>query len=138
MIVKYVSDIKWKSNDNIIYWTYRCEDTLELWELGLYYISLSMQDLRAFWSLDSLECKLVGTTRKFNHFLETKKGVKQDASNPQKELRSNKNLVFDSNFESGNLELAETENSIEYNLQMTVDTNTRGHSQWFYFCVTNM
>jgi len=42
MIVKYVSDIKWKSNDNIIYWTYRCEDTLELWELGLYYISLSM------------------------------------------------------------------------------------------------
>jgi cytosolic carboxypeptidase protein 2/3 len=43
--------------------------------------------------------------------------------------------MFDSIFESGNLLQAEKNGSMEntYNLYMQVDTNTRGHQQWFYF-----
>lgn len=44
-------------------------------------------------------------------------------------------LMFDSIFESGNLLQAEKNGTLEdtYNLYMQVDTNTRGHQQWFYF-----
>lgn len=43
--------------------------------------------------------------------------------------------MFDSIFESGNLLHAEKNGSMTdtYNLYMQVDTNTRGHQQWFYF-----
>jgi hypothetical protein len=43
--------------------------------------------------------------------------------------------MFDSIFESGNLLQAEKSPTLEntYNLYMQVDTNTRGHQQWFYF-----
>ena len=46
-------------------------------------------------------------------------------------------LHFDSIFESGNLLQAEIVNPNEYQLYMQVDTNTRGHQQWFYFRVRN-
>jgi hypothetical protein len=46
-------------------------------------------------------------------------------------------LIFDSIFESGNLLQAEIVNPTEYQLYMQVDTNTRGHQQWFYFRVRN-
>jgi len=46
-------------------------------------------------------------------------------------------LTFDSFFESGNLDMAirnkNRGDEIEYDLYMRVDTNTRGHHQWFYF-----
>lgn len=51
----------------------------------------------------------------------TKSPVKGD-------FKKDKNLIFDSNFESGNLEVVEVIDNNEYDLQMTVDTNTRGHS----------
>jgi cytosolic carboxypeptidase protein 2/3 len=44
-------------------------------------------------------------------------------------------LVFDSNFEGGNLDSAYVVNENEYNLLMKVDTNTKGSSFWFYFKV---
>jgi hypothetical protein len=46
-------------------------------------------------------------------------------------------LWFDSLFESGNLLQAQKSLTLEntYNLFMQVDTNTRGHQQWFYFRV---
>ena len=44
-------------------------------------------------------------------------------------------MRFESRFESGNLEHAVRMGS-EYHLYMSVDTNTRGHRQWFYFTVT--
>lgn len=50
-------------------------------------------------------------------------------------------LFIDSNFESGNIEKVfknRTKISQEYHLFMNVDTNTRGHQQWFYFRVRNM
>lgn len=55
----------------------------------------------------------------------------------QKNFMKNGNLWFDSIFESGNLLQAQrslTEPNT-YNLFMQVDTNTRGHQQWFYFRV---
>ncbi len=46
-------------------------------------------------------------------------------------------LVFESRFESGNLCLAIKVSEWEYNLFMQNDINTQGHTQWFYFRVTN-
>ena len=46
-------------------------------------------------------------------------------------------LLFDSVFESGNLLRADRLTSREYRLYMQVDTNTKGHQQWFYFRVRN-
>lgn len=42
-------------------------------------------------------------------------------------------LVFDSNFESGNLDMVYKVGELEYDLFMRVDTNTKGVQQWFYF-----
>ncbi len=52
-------------------------------------------------------------------------------------LDQQKILVFDSNFESGNLDRVSIASLNEYNLFLNPDTNTKGHSQWFYFAVTN-
>jgi len=39
----------------------------------------------------------------------------------------NPELIFDANFESGNLDMAIKVKDFEYDLYMRVDTNTRGH-----------
>ena len=36
-------------------------------------------------------------------------------------------LIFDSNFESANLDMVLKKKDLEYDLYMRVDTNTRGH-----------
>lgn len=46
-------------------------------------------------------------------------------------------LKFDSKFESGNLDMVVKRDEMEYDLYMRVDTNCRGHHQWFYFSVEN-
>ena len=46
-------------------------------------------------------------------------------------------LLFESRFESGNLFLATKVSDQEYDLLMQNDINTQGHTQWFYFKVTN-
>ena len=46
-------------------------------------------------------------------------------------------LSFDQNFECGNLDSAFLKTSLEYNLLMKVDSNTRGNTYWFMFKVTN-
>ena len=46
-------------------------------------------------------------------------------------------LVFMSQFESGNLLSAQRVGPEEYDLQLQVDNATSGHTQWFYFCVSN-
>lgn len=46
-------------------------------------------------------------------------------------------MIFDSNFECGNLDRVSIVSLYEYNLFLNVDTNTKGHSMWFYFAVTN-
>ena len=46
---------------------------------------------------------------------------------------TDKTLLFESRFESGNLYLAQKESDTEYNLLMQNDINTNGHTQWFFF-----
>ena len=45
--------------------------------------------------------------------------------------------MFESRFESGNLYLATKVSDQEYDCLMQNDINTQGHTQWFYFKVTN-
>lgn len=48
-------------------------------------------------------------------------------------------LYIDSQFESGNIEkVFKSKVGHEYQLFMNVDTNTRGHQQWFYFRIRNI
>ena len=46
-------------------------------------------------------------------------------------------LQFDGNFESGNVDSVYLARSLEYNLLLKVDTNTKGNTHWFYFKVLN-
>jgi len=46
-------------------------------------------------------------------------------------------LVFESRFESGNLASAHQVAPFEYDLKLSNDTATQGHTQWFYFSVSN-
>lgn len=50
---------------------------------------------------------------------------------------SDRTLVFESRFESGNLAGAAKLTHSEYNLLVQNDINSRGHTQWFYFKVSN-
>jgi len=52
-------------------------------------------------------------------------------------LDQSKILIFDSNFESGNLGKVNICSLNEYNLFLKPDTNTQGNTQWFYFAVSN-
>ena len=45
-------------------------------------------------------------------------------------------LIFDSRFENGNLRKASKVSNVEYNLWLENDSNTKGHTQWYYFKVT--
>lgn len=48
-------------------------------------------------------------------------------SNQGAPAKSNYDLIFDSNFESGNLDRVYKVRDLEYDLFMRVDTNTSGH-----------
>lgn len=45
--------------------------------------------------------------------------------------------VFDGAFEGGNLDCAIKICSTEFDLFLRVDSNSRGHTGWFYFSVKN-
>jgi len=47
-------------------------------------------------------------------------------------------LIFESRFECGNLGRAFKIRENEYDLELSTDIKTRGHTQWFYFSVRNM
>ena len=47
-------------------------------------------------------------------------------------------LTFDSEFESGNLYRAVQRGEREYDLCLRCDVHTPGHTQWFYFAVSNV
>lgn len=50
---------------------------------------------------------------------------------------SDRTLVFESRFESGNLSMAAKVSDCEYNLLLQNDINTTGYTQWFFFRVGN-
>ncbi len=45
-------------------------------------------------------------------------------------------LNFDSDFESGNLDFVIRRSPEEYDLFLRIDSNTKGHSQWYFFGLT--
>lgn len=47
-------------------------------------------------------------------------------------------IIFDSFFENGNLDCVVKVGELEYDLYLRVDSNTRGHFQWFNFKVRNL
>ena len=51
--------------------------------------------------------------------------------------RSVEKLIFDSEFESGNLDIVVQVDENEFDCYMRVDSNTKGHLNWFYFKVWN-
>ena len=48
-----------------------------------------------------------------------------------------KTLIFESRFESGNLQLANKISDNEYDLVLQNDINSKGHTQWFFYRVAN-
>ncbi|KAL4475889.1 hypothetical protein ABPG73_002090 [Tetrahymena malaccensis] len=77
--------------------------------------------------------------------LQTSK-MQDNASNSQihelepyykKKNQSDRTLVFESRFESGNLSIAAKISDDEYDLLLQNDINTHGHTQWFFFKVKN-
>jgi hypothetical protein len=47
-------------------------------------------------------------------------------------------LHFNSNFENGNLDMVVKTGEKEYDLFLRVDSNTRGHCNWFHFEVSRV
>jgi len=71
-------------------------------------------------------------------FLGMNPAIKENLNNSiNPEMFSQPSLVFDSMFESGNLDMVVQIKEHEYDLYMRVDSNTRGHHQWFFFTVEN-
>lgn len=46
-------------------------------------------------------------------------------------------VIFESRFESGNLDYVIRTKTNEYDLFLRIDSNTSGHIMWYYFKVTN-
>ena len=75
----------------------------------------------------------------FKDKYETKRpfiGMNPNISNTNSNKSTNL-MTFDSNFESGNLDAVIKLNENEYDCYMRVDSNTRGHTNWFYFKIMN-
>ena len=51
---------------------------------------------------------------------------------------NDRTLVFESRFESGNLQLVHKKSDTDYDLILQNDINSKGHTQWFFFRVSNV
>eukprot|EP00798_Chlamydomonas_sp_ICE-L_P012689 gene12689-15921_t len=81
-------------------------------------------------SYPPLEDENAGPTKSYNYF-DTMPGWYSPKS------VNDTTLVFESRFESGNLRRALQVYPDEFDLVLRPDINTRGHTQWFYFAVSN-
>jgi hypothetical protein len=52
-------------------------------------------------------------------------------------LNLSNEFVFNSAFEAGNLDCAIKVHPNEFDLFLRIDSNTRGHTSWYYFSVKN-
>ncbi|XP_048455975.1 cytosolic carboxypeptidase 3-like [Rhincodon typus] len=71
----------------------------------------------------------------FSRVSGSSKPLKQAAVNVSDQ---NNTLIFESRFESGNLEKVFKVGEYEYNLMLRTDLYTAKHTQWYYFQVQNM
>mmetsp|Transcript_43346 Transcript_43346/g.41755 ORF Transcript_43346/g.41755 Transcript_43346/m.41755 type:complete len:192 (+) Transcript_43346:587-1162(+) len=74
--------------------------------------------------------------------LKTKSNVQKNSEGPplsyyQLESEQDRTIVFESRFESGNLLAALKISDNEYDLVLQNDINTNGHTQWYFFRVSN-
>ena len=80
-----------------------------------------------------------------NNLLQSKTTWKFPFMNPKEKINpyytplndKDETLVFESRFESGNLDLVYKVSVTEYNLILQNDSLTNGNTQWFYFKVSN-
>ena len=114
-----------------IYKAYHTSTTVEMREYQLYLLHSSLLHMKL------TKLHVLNLTPKFQNYLDTRHKtwaqVHQICSTPIHHV-----LKFDALIESGNLHSVQMLNVNQYNLQMSVDTNTKGHQQWFYFNVSNM
>ena len=107
------------SEENIVYYGFRPQDSLymhEAFHKGNYPFDLPSKDIYI----------LINAVRTYK--------TKYRAHRPLGMVK-NEPFIFDSNFESGNLDLVVRVKEGEYDLYMKPDSNTRGHHQWFYFSI---
>lgn len=71
-------------------------------------------------------------------FKQTEQAPKPEESYYRVTDQNDKTLVFESRFESGNLQLVHKRSDAEYDLVLQNDINSQGHTQWFYFRVQNV
>ena len=81
-------------------------------------------------------------TKDFNKLKTTKpskinKSCLPPASYYFPESNQDRTLIFESRFETGNLLAAMKISNGEYDLVLQNDINTNGHTQWFFFRVSN-
>ena len=70
---------------------------------------------------------------------ELRENFQNISKNNRRDYRNHEaeDLIFDSSFESGNLFEVHRVSTLEYDLVMQSDINTKGYNQWFYFSVKN-
>ena len=109
---------------NSIFHGYRPEDSLEMHE--------------AYSSTETYSFSINPTIRNAYTIIR-KKMPKRDGRSfiGMKAELIDENLIFDSKFESGNLDKVTKIKDDEYDLYIRTDTNTYGKNQWYYFKVTN-
>ncbi len=56
-------------------------------------------------------------------------------TSPAKLQQGQGQVLFESRFEGGNLSAVSRVHDAEYNLLLQNDTNTKGHTEWFFFQV---
>ena len=108
---------------NVIYYGYRPKTTFEL------HNAFANKDSYPF----ALSDKLISLINEVNM-------CNKDLFNNTKRMCGmavEDDLVFDSYFESGNLDMVIKVQQREYDLYMRSDSNTYGHNQWFNFTVKN-
>lgn len=146
-----------KGKCQTIYESYRPRTSHEMREYILYTIDKSVQKARKRGEISDEVFRMLGgaaggpkhLSQELRAFIQLKKqreynvvseaGQADEAKKPEGLFSSvgPHCLLFDSLFESGNLDRAEYMTPTEYNLYLNVDTNTKGHQQWFYFKVKN-
>ena len=130
-LLKYVSEIA--ELNQVIYESYTPRDMYEMREYILFLICKQIQRTPPLYGVPLGTGEMHDLSPSLREYLARREANRKQA----REKYGNGVLEFDSTFESGNLDRVQFCTDAEYKLYMKVDTNTRGHQQWFYFRVKN-
>jgi hypothetical protein len=129
--IQKVSEKKSPSS-SVIYTAYQPSNIQEMREYMFYLMTKRIKKLKKEGIMSPL-----GTGLFKNLSIRLCKYLMTNVDKQNRVKQGDSTLWFDSIFESGNLLQAQKSLTLKdtYNLFMQVDTNTRGHQQWFYFRV---